>query len=74
MIQAYVSGDCYLEFAKLAGAVPAPITKDNVIAHPLQLSNQEVSGLNRIVSAAPIAARGLRPWRRPVETMEQRSA
>jgi hypothetical protein len=29
MIQAYVSGDCYLEFAKLAGAVPAPITRDN---------------------------------------------
>jgi hypothetical protein len=29
MIRAYLSGDCYLEFAKLAGAVPPHITKDN---------------------------------------------
>ncbi len=29
MLRAYLSGDCYLEFAKMAGAVPSWIHKDN---------------------------------------------
>src|SRR5215831_15460471 len=37
-------------------------------------SDQQVAGSERIVRAARMAARGLRPLRRPVATMEQRSA
>jgi hypothetical protein len=29
MIRAYLSGDCYLEFAKMAGAIPAHVNKSN---------------------------------------------
>ena len=44
-----------------------------VITHPSPPADQAgaVSGVAR---AARMAARGLRPWRRPVATMEQRSA
>jgi hypothetical protein len=40
MILAYTSGDCYLEFAKLAGAVPAHITKDNYCPETLGYATQ----------------------------------
>ena len=45
-----------------------------VIAHPSPPYNYRVAGSDRPVRASRIAARGLRPWRRPVETMEQISA
>src|SRR5215510_3111003 len=41
---------------------------------PLSAHDQWAAGSNRPVRASRIAARGLRPWRRPVDTMEQRSA
>jgi two-component system, chemotaxis family, protein-glutamate methylesterase/glutaminase len=41
---------------------------------PIGTRNQWVAGSYRPVRASRIAARGLRPCRRPVETMEQRSA
>jgi energy-coupling factor transporter ATP-binding protein EcfA2 len=37
-------------------------------------NDQQVAGSERIVRAARMAAKGLRPLRRPVATMEQRSA
>jgi hypothetical protein len=46
-----------------------------VITHPFPAPNdQEVASLERIVRAARIAAKELRPLRRPVPTIEQRSA
>ena len=51
------------------------IAVPTVIAHPfLPPNDQEVASLERIVRAARMAAKGLRPLRRPIPTMEHRSA
>jgi hypothetical protein len=45
-----------------------------VIAHPIPANDQWVAGFHRPARASRMVARALRPLRRPVETMEQRSA
>ena len=59
---------------KLMTEWPSIKSDDHVIAHPSPPYNYKVAGSDRPVRASRIAARGLRPWRRPVETMEQISA
>ena len=45
-----------------------------VTAHPFPANDQQAAGSERIVRAARMASRGLWALRRPVATMEQRSA
>ena len=45
-----------------------------VTAHPFSTNDQQVASSERIIRASRMAARGLRPLRRPVATIEQRSA
>ena len=57
------------------GCFGSRIYSIHVITHPFPPPNdQEVASLERIVRAARIAAKELRPLRRPVPTIEQRSA
>ena len=61
-------------YAEIANWFATALNGFRVIAHPLGPDDQEAAGWIRPVRASRIATRGLRPLRRPVATMEQRSA